>query len=244
MRDEGKTGGGVIGACGGGIGDSLLVALYACMTFIYGSSWKGGMVSEAERSLDESSEGSEEVFPDYEQWLVVLNANSLVQYTKNEAGQDVEIPLTTAKDIHARARERKARSTLLMALPDVDLPKYHLIKDAKGIWDAIKTRYGGSAISKKIKDLASPKQMAIGKDLANPLIVDSLLKTIWFSMHLVIAMKHWLFQSKRLLVKNIKSIYGWSQKSSSSSKRRLKNSSVFGYILLVFKKLKLKKHAS
>ncbi|GKD52975.1 hypothetical protein Tco_1286362 [Tanacetum coccineum] len=62
-RDEGKTGGGVIGACGGGIGGSLLVALYACMTFIYGSSWKGGMVSEAERSLDESSEGSEEVFP-------------------------------------------------------------------------------------------------------------------------------------------------------------------------------------
>ncbi|GJW31252.1 hypothetical protein Tco_0051284, partial [Tanacetum coccineum] len=55
---------------------------------------------------------------------------------------DVEVPPTTAKDIQARARERKARSTLLMGLPDVDLPKYHLIKDAKGIWDAIKTRYG------------------------------------------------------------------------------------------------------
>ncbi|GJR38012.1 hypothetical protein Tco_1213696 [Tanacetum coccineum] len=53
--DEGKTVGGAIGACGGGIGDSLLVALYAYMTFIYGSSWKGEMVSEAERSLDESS---------------------------------------------------------------------------------------------------------------------------------------------------------------------------------------------
>ncbi|GKB43615.1 hypothetical protein Tco_0888557 [Tanacetum coccineum] len=65
-----------------------------------------------------------------------------VHYTKNEAGKDVEVPPTTAKDIQARARERKARSTLLMALPKVDLPKYHLIKDAKGIWDAIKTRYG------------------------------------------------------------------------------------------------------
>ncbi|GKA48878.1 hypothetical protein Tco_0741836, partial [Tanacetum coccineum] len=40
--DEGKTGGGVIGAYGSGIGE---------------------MVSEAERSLDESYEGSEEVFP-------------------------------------------------------------------------------------------------------------------------------------------------------------------------------------
>ncbi|GJS80516.1 hypothetical protein Tco_0730397 [Tanacetum coccineum] len=48
--------------------------------------------------------------------------------------------------------------------------------------------------------LASPKQMALGKDFLNPLIVDSLLKTIWLSMHHVIAMKHWLFQSKRLLV--------------------------------------------
>ncbi|GKC77204.1 hypothetical protein Tco_1127978 [Tanacetum coccineum] len=44
--------------------------------------------------------------------------------------------------------------------------------------------------------LASPKQTALGKDISNPLIVDSLLKTIWLSMHLVIAMKHWLFQSK------------------------------------------------
>ncbi|GKE43470.1 hypothetical protein Tco_1470754, partial [Tanacetum coccineum] len=61
-RDGGKTVGGAIGACGSGIGDSLLVALYACMTFIYGSSWKGEMVSEAERSL-ESSKGSKEVFP-------------------------------------------------------------------------------------------------------------------------------------------------------------------------------------
>ncbi|GJW05609.1 hypothetical protein Tco_1568032 [Tanacetum coccineum] len=59
----------------------------------------------------------------------------------------------------------------------------------------------------QVKELASPKQMAVGKDFSNPLIVDSLLKTIWLSMHHVIAMKHWLFQSKRLLVK--KSVYGW-----------------------------------
>ncbi|GJR63638.1 hypothetical protein Tco_1505800 [Tanacetum coccineum] len=63
-EDKGKTVGGVIGARGSGIGDSSLVALYACMTFIYGSSWKGEMASEAKRSLDKSSEGSEEVFLD------------------------------------------------------------------------------------------------------------------------------------------------------------------------------------
>ncbi|GJW45402.1 hypothetical protein Tco_0074201 [Tanacetum coccineum] len=36
-----------------------------------------------------------------------------------------------------------------------------------------------------------PKQTDLGKDISNPLIVDSLLKTIWLSMHHVIAMKHW-----------------------------------------------------
>nr|GEX41217.1 copia protein [Tanacetum cinerariifolium] len=43
------------------------------------------------------------------------------------------------------------------------------------------------------KELASPKQTALGKDTLNPLIVDSLLKIIWLSMHHVITMKHWLF---------------------------------------------------
>ncbi|GKD80383.1 hypothetical protein Tco_1343004, partial [Tanacetum coccineum] len=57
--DGGKTVGGVIGARGDGICDSLLVALYACITFICGSSWKGEMVSDAKISLDKSSEGSE-----------------------------------------------------------------------------------------------------------------------------------------------------------------------------------------
>ncbi|GJS99150.1 hypothetical protein Tco_0820320, partial [Tanacetum coccineum] len=61
--DEGKTVDGAIGACGGGIGDLLLLALYACMTFIYGSSWKGEMDSEAKSYLDKSSKGSGEVFP-------------------------------------------------------------------------------------------------------------------------------------------------------------------------------------
>ncbi|GJY54349.1 hypothetical protein Tco_0446013 [Tanacetum coccineum] len=63
LEIKAKKIGGAIGAHGGGIGDSLLVALYACMTFIYGSSWKGEMASEAKRSLDRSFEGSEEVFP-------------------------------------------------------------------------------------------------------------------------------------------------------------------------------------
>ncbi|GKB73937.1 hypothetical protein Tco_0935349, partial [Tanacetum coccineum] len=40
-------------------------------------------------------------------------------------------------------------------------------------------------------------QTVSGKDKSNLLIADSLLKTIWLSMHHVFAMKHWLLQGKR-----------------------------------------------
>ncbi|GJR12453.1 hypothetical protein Tco_0795105 [Tanacetum coccineum] len=54
-------------------------------------------------------------------------------------------------------------------------------------------------MSYRHQELTSPEQTATGKDFPNPLIVDSLLKTIWSSMHHVFTMKHWLVQSKRLL---------------------------------------------
>ncbi|GKA89924.1 hypothetical protein Tco_0811736, partial [Tanacetum coccineum] len=64
IGDSGKEDGGAIGACGSGIDDSLLGALYAYITFIYGSSWKGEIASKAKRYLDKSSEKIGEVFPD------------------------------------------------------------------------------------------------------------------------------------------------------------------------------------
>nr|GFA21279.1 hypothetical protein [Tanacetum cinerariifolium] len=56
-------------------------------------------------------------------------------------------------------------------------------------------------LAERSKELASLKQTAFGKDISNSLIVDSLLKTTWLSVHYVIAIKHWLFQCKQLLVK-------------------------------------------
>nr|GEU64824.1 hypothetical protein [Tanacetum cinerariifolium] len=54
-----------------------------------------------------------------------------------------------------------------------------------------------------IKNWLVQKQTAFGKDFSNSLMADSLPKTIWLSMQNVIAMKHCLFQSKRLLVNPI-----------------------------------------
>nr|GEU34719.1 hypothetical protein [Tanacetum cinerariifolium] len=61
--------------------------------------------------------------------------------TKHEAGNEVEVPTVTAQQILARIREIKAKSTLLMALPDEHLTRFNGIKDVKTLWAAIKTRF-------------------------------------------------------------------------------------------------------
>ncbi|GJY39377.1 hypothetical protein Tco_0425741 [Tanacetum coccineum] len=55
----------------------------------------------------------------------------------------------TAEEIIARERERKARTTLLMALLEDHLAKFHKMTDAKEMWDAIKSRFGGNDESKR-----------------------------------------------------------------------------------------------
>ncbi|GKA28556.1 retrovirus-related pol polyprotein from transposon TNT 1-94 [Tanacetum coccineum] len=54
-----------------------------------------------------------------------------------------EDTLMLEKNILAREKERKARTTLLMALPEDHLAKFNKITDAKEMWDAIKSRFEG-----------------------------------------------------------------------------------------------------
>ncbi|GJT30117.1 putative ribonuclease H-like domain-containing protein [Tanacetum coccineum] len=61
------------------------------------------------------------------------------------------IPPKTAEQKLARKNELKAKSTLLLAIPDEHLLKFHGIKDAKTLWEAIKTRFGGNKESKKMQ---------------------------------------------------------------------------------------------
>ncbi|GKD83627.1 hypothetical protein Tco_1350466 [Tanacetum coccineum] len=69
----------------------------------------------------------------------------------NTQGQIKVLPPRTAEEILARERERKARTTLLMALPEDHLAKFHKMTDAKEMWDAIKSRFGGNDESKKMQ---------------------------------------------------------------------------------------------
>ncbi|GKA76312.1 ribonuclease H-like domain-containing protein [Tanacetum coccineum] len=63
----------------------------------------------------------------------------------------VVLPFKTAEETLARKRERKARTTLLMALPEDHLAKFHKITDAKEMWEAIKSRFGRNDESKKMQ---------------------------------------------------------------------------------------------
>ncbi|GJR33630.1 hypothetical protein Tco_1209314 [Tanacetum coccineum] len=88
---------------------------------------------------------------DYPIWEVIQNGNGPVSITTDTQGQIKVLPPRTAEEIVARERERKARATLLMALPEDHLAKFHKMTDAKEMWDAIKSRFGGNDESKKMQ---------------------------------------------------------------------------------------------
>ncbi|GKD83906.1 hypothetical protein Tco_1350745 [Tanacetum coccineum] len=71
--------------------------------------------------------------------------------TLNTNGIIKVMPPKTAEEILARERERKARTTLLMALPEDHLAKFHKMIDEKEMWEAIKSRFGGNDESNKMQ---------------------------------------------------------------------------------------------
>ncbi|GJV11221.1 putative ribonuclease H-like domain-containing protein [Tanacetum coccineum] len=88
---------------------------------------------------------------DYPIWEVIQNGNGPVSVTTDTSGQLKILPPKTAEEIVARERERKARTTLLMAIPEDHLAKFHKMTDAKEMWNAIKSRFGGNDESKKMQ---------------------------------------------------------------------------------------------
>nr|GEW81238.1 ribonuclease H-like domain-containing protein [Tanacetum cinerariifolium] len=57
----------------------------------------------------------------------------------DENDVETEVPPKTAQAILARQKEKKARSIMLLAIPDEYQLRFHTIKDAKSLWAAIKS---------------------------------------------------------------------------------------------------------
>ncbi|GJS37076.1 putative ribonuclease H-like domain-containing protein [Tanacetum coccineum] len=90
-------------------------------------------------------------YTDYPIWEVIQKGNGPVSVLTDTNGVIKFLPPKTAEEILARERERKAKTTLLMALPEDYLAKFHKMTDAKDMWDAIKSRFGGNDESKNMQ---------------------------------------------------------------------------------------------
>ncbi|GJZ42553.1 hypothetical protein Tco_0589808 [Tanacetum coccineum] len=85
---------------------------------------------------------------DYALWEVIENGNTAPKTTVMEGVEKV-IPPTTAKEKAQKRLEVKARSTLMMGIPNEHQLKFNSIKDAKLLMEAVEKRFGGNAATKK-----------------------------------------------------------------------------------------------
>ncbi|GKA12998.1 hypothetical protein Tco_0692544 [Tanacetum coccineum] len=88
---------------------------------------------------------------DYPIWEVIQKGNGPVSVSIDTNGVIKVLPPKTAEENLAREIERKARTALLMALPEDHLAKFDKMTDAKDTWDAIKSRFGGNDKAKKMQ---------------------------------------------------------------------------------------------
>ncbi|GJW41482.1 ribonuclease H-like domain-containing protein [Tanacetum coccineum] len=91
---------------------------------------------------------------DYALWDVIENGNSFKPAAKTTTNADgtsttlIPGPVTTEEKVQKK-NDMKARSMLLMALPNEHLMTFNQYKDAKTLFAAIQTRFGGNEATKK-----------------------------------------------------------------------------------------------
>ncbi|GJY30238.1 putative ribonuclease H-like domain-containing protein [Tanacetum coccineum] len=85
---------------------------------------------------------------DYALWEVIENGATLPK-TQVVKGVMTEMPITTAEEKAQRRLEVKARSTLMMGIPNEHQLKFNSIKDAKKLLEAVEKRFGGNAATRK-----------------------------------------------------------------------------------------------
>ncbi|GJZ04580.1 ribonuclease H-like domain-containing protein [Tanacetum coccineum] len=115
-----------------------------------GSRFRKMIIEEMEEVLRNNGEDSDNKRY-YPIWEVIQRGNGHVSVSTDTNGVIKVLPPKNTEEILARERERKARTTLLMTLPEDHLAKFHKMTDAKEMWEAIKSRFGGNDESKKMQ---------------------------------------------------------------------------------------------
>nr|GEY08268.1 hypothetical protein [Tanacetum cinerariifolium] len=75
-------------------------------------------------------------FTDHALWEVIVNGDSVLPFASASAGAEGHIPPKTDKQKLAKKNELKAKSTLMLAIPDEHLLKFYAFNDAKSLKEA------------------------------------------------------------------------------------------------------------
>ncbi|GJS86882.1 hypothetical protein Tco_0769518 [Tanacetum coccineum] len=87
---------------------------------------------------------------DHNLWDVIVNGD--LEEEPAPTGETSAPPAPkTAKQLVAKRNQERVKSILLLAIPDEYLLKFHNVADAKSLWEAIKSRFGGNEESKKMQ---------------------------------------------------------------------------------------------
>nr|GEW65192.1 ribonuclease H-like domain-containing protein [Tanacetum cinerariifolium] len=81
--------------------------------------------------------------------LEVIENGATLPRTQVVDGVTIVLPITTAEEKAQRRLEVKARSTLMMGIPNEHQLKFNSIKDAKQLLEAVEKRFGGNTATKK-----------------------------------------------------------------------------------------------
>ncbi|GJZ98040.1 hypothetical protein Tco_0670493 [Tanacetum coccineum] len=118
-----------------------------CLRLLYKVNAAEG-VNAASEEVSTSELVSTAYMIDYALWEVIENGATLPN-TQVVEGVTTMMPITSAEDKAQRRLEVKARSTLMMGIPNEHQLKFNSIKDAKLLLEAIEKRFGGNEASKK-----------------------------------------------------------------------------------------------
>ncbi|GKB95023.1 hypothetical protein Tco_0166842 [Tanacetum coccineum] len=90
---------------------------------------------------------------DYALWEVIENGNSAPKTTVVEGVEKV-IPPTTTEEKATRGLEVKARSTLMMGIPNEHQLKFNQLRMLSYCWKLLKRGLGGMLLQRKLKEIS------------------------------------------------------------------------------------------
>ncbi|GJX25338.1 hypothetical protein Tco_0231634 [Tanacetum coccineum] len=123
---------------------------------------------------------------DHNLWDIIVNEDLEDEATPSGEQSSPPVP-KTAIQLAARMNQERIKSIFLLTIPDEYLLKFHNVPDAKSLWAAIKSRFGGNEESKKMQKNVLKHQFENFEDI-NQKFLRSLLPS-WSQIALIMRNK-------------------------------------------------------